>query len=221
MRIDHDQIFKKLIQAFFREFIELFCPGEASWIDFSRVAFLLDEYFTDIPLGDRRLLDCVARVSLRDGDEKYVLVHVEFEASRKEPDFARRFFRCFCQLFLRYDTEIVPVAVFSDDAIWKVPVPDHYEVRLPTKTVLRFDYYLIKLKHLDYGRYVNSANPLAYALMVSEMDSGLGRGSGPAEPIGRVHRDLHAAAAGRASSLPSSAGERTSIPKGGRDDNSL
>ena len=39
------------------------------------------------------------------------------------------------------------------------------EVRLPNKTVVRFDYYLIKLKHLDYRTFLPSRNPLAYALM--------------------------------------------------------
>jgi hypothetical protein len=30
---------------------------------------------------------------------------------------------------------------------------------------MRFEYYLVKLKHLDYRRYLDSANPLAYALI--------------------------------------------------------
>src|SRR5262245_28563722 len=34
MALDHDQIFKQLIEAFFREFMELFCEGEAAQIDF-------------------------------------------------------------------------------------------------------------------------------------------------------------------------------------------
>jgi hypothetical protein len=46
MSIDHDQIFKQLIEAFFREFLELFCPAEAKWIDFSQVEFLREEHFT-------------------------------------------------------------------------------------------------------------------------------------------------------------------------------
>ena len=48
MPIDHDQIFKQLIEAFFREFMELFCPDEAALIDFSKVEFLREEHFTDI-----------------------------------------------------------------------------------------------------------------------------------------------------------------------------
>ncbi len=41
-RIDHDQIFKQLIEAFFREFMELFCPDEAALIDFTRVWTIIE-----------------------------------------------------------------------------------------------------------------------------------------------------------------------------------
>ena len=121
MAIDHDQIFKRLIEAFFREFLELFGPAEARLIDFSRVEFLRDEHFTDVQRGLRRRLDLVAKVGLKSGGEKFVLVHAEFEASRKEQDFPRRMFRYFCQLFLRHDTEIVPIAVFTDDCALAEP----------------------------------------------------------------------------------------------------
>jgi len=165
MSIDHDQIHKRLIEAFFREFMELFCPVEARLIDFSKVEFLREEYFTDTRAGVRRLLDLVVKVGLKAGGERFVLVHAEFEASRNETNFPRRMFQYFCQLFLRYDTEIVPIAMFTDDSHWKSPVPDHFELSLPEKTFVRFEYHLIKLKHLDYRQFLESNNPLAYALM--------------------------------------------------------
>jgi len=67
--------------------------------------------------------------------------------------------------FLRYDTEIVPIALFSDDARWKKPVPNHFELSLAGKTFVRFEYHVIKLKNLDYREFLDSNNPLAYALM--------------------------------------------------------
>jgi len=169
MPVDHDQILKRLIEAFFREFMELFCPAIAKLIDFSTVEFLRQEYFTDIRAGSRRRMNLVAKVGLKAGGEKFVLVHGEFEASRKERDFPRRMFKYFCQLFLRYDTEIVPIAVFTDDARWKTPVPDHFRLRLPGKTFVQFAFHLIKLKHLDHRQFLDSNNPLAYALM-AKMD---------------------------------------------------
>ncbi|MBI2481165.1 MAG: transposase, partial [Planctomycetia bacterium] len=160
-----DQIFKRLIEAFFREFMELFCAAEAQLIDFSNAEFLREEHFTDVKDGLHRRLDLVAKVALKTGDEKFVLVHGEFEASRKAPEFPRRMFKYFCQLFLRHDTEIVPIAVFTDDARWRTPVPDVFELSLSGKTFLRFEYHLIKLKNLDYRAFLESNNPLAFGLM--------------------------------------------------------
>ena len=48
MAIDHDQIFKNLIEAVFREFMQLFFASIAELIDFSCVEFLRKEYFTDV-----------------------------------------------------------------------------------------------------------------------------------------------------------------------------
>ena len=138
-------------------------------MDFSRVEFLREEQFTGGHRGDRLRLDMVAKVGLVGGGEKFVLVHGEFEASRKDRDFPRRMFRYFCQLFLQYDTEIVPIAVFSDKAKWTSPVPDHFELQVADRRFVRFDYHLVKLKHLDYRRYIDSGNPLAFALM-AKMD---------------------------------------------------
>jgi len=74
-----------------------------------------------------------------------------------------------CQLFLRHDLDIIPIAVFSDDARWREPVPDHFEMTVAGETIIRFHYRLIKLKHLDYREFLGSPNPLAYALM-AKMD---------------------------------------------------
>jgi len=60
MAIDHDQIFKTLIETFFQEFMELFCPGEAELIDFNKIEFMKHEYFTDLTGGRRKQLDLVA-----------------------------------------------------------------------------------------------------------------------------------------------------------------
>ena len=65
--------------------------------------------------------------------------------------------------------EIVPIAMFTDDARWRIPVPDHFELRVAGTTFVRFAYHLIKLKHLDYRRFLGSDNPLAYGLM-AKMD---------------------------------------------------
>lgn len=169
MSIDHDQIFKTLIEAFFAEFMTLFCPNEAAEIDFSQVEFLRKEYFTDTQKGKRREMDLVVKVRLKSGSEKFVLIHVEFESSRPNQDFARRMYRYYCQLFLRYDTEIVPIAVFTDNAKWKKAISNVFELSVAEKTFVRFQYHMIKLSSLHFRSFLSSENPLAYALM-AKMD---------------------------------------------------
>ena len=169
MSLDHDQIFKQLIESFFREFMQLFFSAEAALIDFNLVEFLREELFTDIPDGQRRRLDLVVKVDLLGGGEKFVLIHVEFESSRPDADFPRRMYRYFSQLYLRHQTEILPVAVFTDDVLWQTPVPDFLELSLAGSTIVRFVYRQIKLKQLDHRAFLSSNNPLAYALM-AKMD---------------------------------------------------
>lgn len=165
MSIDHDQIFKQFVEAFFQEFMELFCPEEAAQIDFRYVEFLREEIFTDVKRGRRKRLDLIAKVRLKRGGERFILVHFEFEASRKDQDFPQRMFEYFCQLFLRHRLPIVPIAVFSDNATWTQPVPDFFELTLSPRSRVRFDFHLIKLSQLDYRSFLKSDNPVAFALM--------------------------------------------------------
>ena len=141
MAIDHDHLFKQLIEAFFREFLELFCPVEAAQIDFRKVEFLREEFFTDVRRGRRNRLDLVAKVRLKRGGERFVLVHFEFEASRKDQDFPRRMYEYFSQLFLRHGLPVIPIAVFSDDGEDEIhsPPTSAAESGLPPPDPVRWD----------------------------------------------------------------------------------
>jgi hypothetical protein len=56
---------------------------------------------TPIPheAGQTTMLDLVVKVGLLTGGEEFVLVHVEFEFSRKELNFPKEMFKRFCHLF--------------------------------------------------------------------------------------------------------------------------
>ena len=67
-----DQLFKELIQEFFREFMELFYPDIAARLDFGTVSFLDKERFTDLPEGVRREADLVAQVQTKTGEPELI-----------------------------------------------------------------------------------------------------------------------------------------------------
>ena len=47
----HDQLFKEFLPAFFRDFLELFCPDIAARLDFGTVHFLEERAFHGFPGG--------------------------------------------------------------------------------------------------------------------------------------------------------------------------
>jgi len=87
--IDHHQLFKKLLSTFFFEFIELFLPEVANYLEREPITFLQQEYFTDIVTGERKIIDLLALVRFR-GQETCFIIHVENQSST-EADFARAY----------------------------------------------------------------------------------------------------------------------------------
>jgi len=164
-RTDKDQLYKVLLQNFFKEFVDLFLPFFFSKLDFTKTEFLLQEMFTDIPRGSRKQLDLVVKVKFKGkGDEKVIIIHIEVEA-QKNPGISKRMFKYFAQLYLRYEMDVIPIVIFADDHKWKKPIDREYKIKFD-ETYLAFHYKKIKLKELDYRKYLTGNNPLAYALMV-------------------------------------------------------
>lgn len=89
--IAHDQLFRELLRAFFREFLALFFPEVEARLDFARVTFLDKEMFTDIPAGSRRELDVVAQVYTLDGAPEMIVLHIEVQSQRAR-EFPYRMF---------------------------------------------------------------------------------------------------------------------------------
>ncbi|MDR6881190.1 hypothetical protein [Bacillus sp. 3255] len=55
--VPHDEAFKKLLQTFFKEFIELFFPHLDLLLDHSQTRFLMQELLVDIVGEESRNLD--------------------------------------------------------------------------------------------------------------------------------------------------------------------
>ncbi len=123
-----DQIFKELLQTFFREFLELFYPEIAGHLDFDRVTFLDKELFTDIPEGSQREPDLVARVYTLEGDQELILLHIEIQAKR-EREFSHRMYEYYAMLWLRYKIPIFPVVLYLTPGAGGLTV-ENYSTRL-------------------------------------------------------------------------------------------
>ena len=99
-RDDHDQRFKVLLKEFFQEFLGCFFKDWAARFDFSRVEWLDKEVFLAPPSGEKRQLDLIARLRIREDapppwpgrDGFIVLVHIEVESADSVQSFRPRMF---------------------------------------------------------------------------------------------------------------------------------
>ncbi len=91
--------------------------GSREEIDWSRgYAFLdkeLQQIVRDAELG-KRLADKLVQVWRKDGEDAWVLAHVEVQGQER-PDFAKRMFVYNYRIFDRYDRPVASLAVLSDE----------------------------------------------------------------------------------------------------------
>jgi hypothetical protein len=122
MSDDYDSPWKEALRLYFRPFLAMFWPQAEAEIDWSRGCPSLDKELQQIirqgKLG-RRHVDHLVQVWLADGQERWILIHVEVQTSR-DPHFARRMYTYNYRLFDRYNREVVSLAVLGDeDPHWR------------------------------------------------------------------------------------------------------
>ena len=160
-QIDHDRLFKELLETFFAEFMELFFPEAAQAIDLTQIKFLQQEIFTGVTAGEKHQVDILVETRLK-GEPGLILVHVEPQAYT-QVNFNERMFIYFSRLYEKYRLRILPVAVFSYDRIRDEP--DSFALGFPFLDVLHFRFYKLELKKQNWRDYIRSDNPVAAALL--------------------------------------------------------
>ena len=161
--MDHDRLFKELLTTFFAEFVELFLPDLAAYIDWDHIEFIDKEIFTDIAARDRHEVDLLVKTRFRDRGDGFFLVHLEHQASA-QADFPQRMFRYFSRLYEKFGLPVFPVVLFSYDQPLRAE-PDRFELEFPNFRVLDFNFRVIQLNRLNWRDYVRNPNPVASALM--------------------------------------------------------
>lgn len=160
-RIDHDRLFKELLENFFADFVELFFPEAHAAMDWGNIKFLQQEVFTDVTRGDKHLVDILVETRLK-GEPGIVLIHVENQA-QTQSDFAERMFIYFSRLYQEHRCRILPIAVFGYPEIREEA--DRFELGFPFLDVLDFHFLKLELRKHLWRDYIRSNNPVAAALL--------------------------------------------------------
>jgi hypothetical protein len=148
-RTDFDSPWKDSLETYFRDFIAFFFPPIHHDVDWLRGYEFLDtelqQVVRDAELG-KRLADKLVKVWRTNGDETWVLIHVEVQ-SFEETDFAERMFVYNYRLRDRYNHSVASLAVLGDErSSWR---PDGFQTELWGCSTT-FQFPIVKL--LDYGQ---------------------------------------------------------------------
>ncbi|MBP2112459.1 Rpn family recombination-promoting nuclease/putative transposase [Paenibacillus silagei] len=162
--IPHDEAFKKLLETFYQEFIDLFFPELGAMLDYSETRFLMQELLVDIVGEEARELDLLLETRYK-GLDGYILIHLEPQ-SYKDHEFRERMFIYFSRLFERYRKDhklIIPIAIFTSDEVREEQ--DTLEMSIPEHSILRFQFLKVELRKQNWRRFIDSDNAVAAALL--------------------------------------------------------
>jgi predicted transposase/invertase (TIGR01784 family) len=163
-RVDSDQLTKRLVELFFKDFLEFFCPDLAKIVDFNSVDFPNKELYSGIIEGEKTISDVLAKVNLLDGQEQYILIHLEIQSSR-DVDIPRRMFRYFCNIWMKHEKPVYAFALFIDESRWKEPISNVF-TREFMGTELTYKFHLQKTKNYKYEEYLDYPNPIVTAFLI-------------------------------------------------------
>ena len=160
--IKHDRLFKELLRTFFMEFLELFFPEVAAYVEPSSIEFLDKEIFTDVTRGERHEADLIVKVAFR-GSPATFLIHIEAQGKQQDY-FPERMFTYFARFHERHRLPVYPIAVFH----YRYPLsaaPTEYAVNFPDLEALKFQFRTVQLNRLSWRDFLSRSNPVASALM--------------------------------------------------------
>ncbi len=118
----YDSPWKEALERFFPQCLEFFFPTIHEQIDWTQGWEFLDKEFQqimrDAEVG-RRLVDKLVKVWRLDGQETWVLIHLEIQG-QVESEFSERMFTYFYSIRDRYRQSVVSLGILTDETLsWR------------------------------------------------------------------------------------------------------
>ncbi len=163
-----DDIWKRLIGKFFKDFTSFFMSDLHNDIDFESGYTFLDKELSKISAKSKRkkrIADKLIQVKLKDGLERWVLVHIEVQGYLDE-HFSSRMYKYQYRAYDKYDKNVIAIAIFIDkDENYK---PDNFLIDLyGTKLTYKYNVYKILEQKGREKELIKSNNPFALIVLSS------------------------------------------------------
>lgn len=173
-----EELFPFLLKFYFKDAEQLF--------DFSRAPVFLDKELSELfpeveKSGGSRFVDMLAKVFLKNGEEEWILVHIEIQGGAAKV-FPERMFRYWYRIYDRYAAHITALAVLTGNKSQK---RSNKFFKSFLGTEISYKYNLIHI--LDYSQEELLAMENPFSLVVLAAQKALLRGRVPEEELA-AHR---------------------------------
>ncbi|WP_229239279.1 hypothetical protein [Emticicia agri] len=108
-----------------------------------------------------KYVDKLVKVFMKDGKEKWILVHIEVQGY-KDVNFPERMFTYYYRIFDKYNKPITAFAIFTDDSFRLYP--DKFEQSF-LGTSIRYEYNTYKITEQSEEDLFSSNNPFAMVVL--------------------------------------------------------
>ncbi|MDI6791482.1 MAG: hypothetical protein QME81_01250 [bacterium] len=163
-----DEAWKKIIERFFPQLLRFFVPDFYEDVDFSKGITFMDKEMEQLSLKSvkgAKYVDKLVKVYLKNGEEQWILVHIEVQGY-PEKDFSLRMFRYFYKIFESYGRKIVSIAILTGPE--RVTEEEgRYELKAYDSGV-EFRYLSFKLMDYKKDKLAQDTNPIALVVLASQ-----------------------------------------------------
>lgn len=139
-----DEIWKDIIGELFPEFVQFFLPKLYEDIDFDKEIISLEQELNKLlPESEekKRRIDKLLQVSLKTGEKKLILIHVEVQGYY-DTEFEERIFSYYYRIYDRFKKDIETLAIFTENN--KNYNPNKYEKKFyGTRILFQYDIYKV------------------------------------------------------------------------------
>lgn len=164
-----DTLWKSILEDVFDDFLLFFHPQADSVFDLTKGFEFLDKELEQLfpPESETyatRFVDKLVKVFCKDGDDQWVLVHIEVQGYR-DPDFAKRMFAYYYRILDKYDKPISAFAILTNDE--HAFCPERYE-RSFWGTRITYEFNSYKIVEQDEAELLASDNPFALVVLTAK-----------------------------------------------------
>ena len=169
MRRKDDILLKGAFEETFPDLLEFVFKQEADIFDLEKGFQFLDkelaELFPDLERnGGSRFVDLLAKVFLKSGEEKLILVHVEIQ-SAYDPKFNLRMFQYFYRIFDRYEMPVTALAVFTGE---RKEICENFYACETLGTRLEYHYNAFHISDYKEEELLRQSNRFALVILAAQ-----------------------------------------------------